>query len=368
MKKQNATLQDIASAAGVSLATAHLVLAQKPGPKTETRERVLHIARSLDYHCNSVASSLKRGTTRIVAVLPAATARGTLFHEPIWNGVRAYCDYVKDFHMELIEIPYVNPDSISVPLEAVERIQSLDKISGMIVPGDIENDAKAALRDLTNREIPLVLVNSDAPETGRFCCVQANNYLLGKVMGEILCSHIADGSGILVCAGYPNTPANYQSVRGIEDFFRGRGLCPKIIKIHHKDNMNALYQALREQFSTGTIGGCCSVTARGSVQLAHALQEEGLAGKLSAIGSDLFSENIRNIKNGTFQYLMFKNPYQQGWLAAEQLFKYIFHRQRPGNSESYVKGEVIFQSSVSLYESELEQLEDTMEVRAAANR
>ena len=79
------------------------------------------------------------------------------------------------------------------------------------------------------------------------------------------------------------------------------------------------YITLREQLSTGEIGGCCSVTARGSVQLAHALQEEGLAGKLSAIDSDLFSENIRNIKNGTFQYLMFKKPYQQGWPAAEQL-------------------------------------------------
>ena len=57
--------------------------------------------------CNSAASSLKRGVTRIAAILPALTQDNLLYYEPIWRGVRAYCRDAKDFNIELVELPYV---------------------------------------------------------------------------------------------------------------------------------------------------------------------------------------------------------------------------------------------------------------------
>lgn len=85
------TIKDIATQTGLSIATVHLALAGKAGPKEETRRRVLQTAKELNYQCNSAASSLKRGVTRIAAILPALTQDNLLYYEPIWRGVRAYC-------------------------------------------------------------------------------------------------------------------------------------------------------------------------------------------------------------------------------------------------------------------------------------
>ncbi len=44
-----AKIKDVAREAGVSIATVSLVFNRKPGVGRETRERVLRVARNLDY-------------------------------------------------------------------------------------------------------------------------------------------------------------------------------------------------------------------------------------------------------------------------------------------------------------------------------
>lgn len=346
------TIKDIAAVAGVSPATVHLALAGKPGPKVETRERILKLAKELDYRCNAAASSLKRGITRIGAVLPRLEGDNRLYYGPIWTGVQAFFKEHKDFNLELVEFAYDSRVSISVPVSILEEVWQADKISGLIVLGDIELEARKELRQQRDRQIPIVLVNSDVPGIGRVCCVQTDNYLLGRVIGEILLRQTQAGGSILACAGETTTPANYESIQGLQDYMAEHDPDRKLYKLYYGysfEEREKLQQRLLENLHKNhDIVGCCSVTARGSVELAAALEKSGLAGKLLAIGSDIFAQNIESLKKGTFQNLMFKNPYQQGWLAAERLFQYIFY----GIMEevSLVKSEVVFQSTIAFYE------------------
>ncbi len=350
MKKQNVTISDIAAAAGVSLSTAHLALSGKPGIRPKTKARVLEQARRMDYHCNAVASSLKRGETRIAAVLPARDAGSTMFYEPIWEGIRDYCESVRDFQIHLTELPYQSLGTVSVPSQAVERLRSEQKLAGAVMLGALMPEAKEVLRELL--PLPIVLVNGDALESGRICCVQAENYLLGRTMGELLLLRMQKPGGILVCAGDRSTSADREAVDGLEDYLAGVPSGCELHKIYHQNDLEGLYQRLIDTLlHTPDLQGCCSMTARGSLQLAKALKATGLAGNLCAIGSDAFPENIRNLKNGVFQNLMFKNPYRQGWVAAEQLFKHIFSRSAPESDVIRVKSEAIFRSSVQMYES-----------------
>lgn len=349
--KRRITVRDIATRVGVSISTVHLALAGKPGPKDETRRRVLEAASTLGYQYNSVAASLKRGVTRIAAILPALTDDNLLYYTPIWDGVRAHSQNVRDFNVELLEIPYINKDLVAVPAWAVERVMEEEKIAGLIVLGDIEPDARRALRNLSNKGIPIVLLSGDAPEVGRICCVQAENYLLGCTVGEILYHQTPPGSSVLVCAGDKDAPANCESTQGVEAYFATHDPARTIYKIHYRNDMETLYHQLMAHFAGHSdIASCCSMTARGSVQLARALSDAGKVGTMPAIGSDVFLENIKNLKNGTFSNLMFKNPFQQGWLAAEKLFNCLICNRRPEEDMFFVKSEVVFHSSVSMYE------------------
>ncbi len=350
------TIRDIAARAGVSISTVHLVLAGKQGPKEQTKELVLKIAEELNYQCNSAASSLSRGVTRIAALLPSPEDKSMFYYVPIWNGIRAYCRNAKDFNIELIEIPYISHDSASVPTEAVERAAAEKKLSGLIVLGDIEERAKKALRTISSQGTPIVLVNSDTPEVGRICCIQAENRLLGRVMGELLFHRTPRGGSILVCAGNENTPSDCESVAGIEAYLEEHDPGRTIYKLYHEADLERLYQQMVEQLvQHDDIVGCCSVTARGSVQLARALINTEKAGEMFAVGSDVFEENIENLRAGVFQNLLFKNPFRQGWLAAEQMFKHVFRIPKTEDGLILVKSEVVFQSSIPMYEHEREE-------------
>ena len=346
------TIRDVAARAGVSPSTAHLVVAGKAGPKEETRQQVLRVIEELHYQCNTAASALKRGETWIGAVLPASEGGSELYYGPIWEGVRAYCESAQDFNIQLIEMPYLNSESVTVQMESVEKILATEKLSGVVMLGDIAPDVRKALRKLSDGGLPIVLVNGGVPEISPVCSVQTENYLLGCTMAEILVRLTPDGGKILVCAGSENTPANAEMVQGLETYLSRQVQKREIHKIYYgysHDEIKRLYTQLLKVFQKEKIRACCSVTARGSIQLARALEETGLAGRISAIGSDIFPQNIDSLRRDVFQNLIFKNPYQQGWKAAERLFQYIFRIRRTKGEVLRIKGEVVFQSSIPMY-------------------
>lgn len=346
------TIRDVAARAGVSPSTAHLVVAGKAGPKEETRQQVLRVAEELNYQCNAAASSLKRGETWIGAVLPAPEGGNELYYTPIWEGVRAYCESAQDFNIQLVELPYRNDGAVTVRMDSVEELWAEDKLSGVVMLGDIAPEARKALRNLSDRGLPIVLVNGEVPEIGPVCSVQTENYVLGRTMGEILVRAASGGGGILVCAGGESTPANVETVQGLESYLREKAPERAIHKIYYgysDEEIERLYTRLLETFRTEEIGGCCSVTARGSIQLAQALEQTGMAGRVPAIGSDIFLQNIDSLKRDVFQNLIFKDPYQQGWQAAKRLFQYIFRANQAKGEILKLKGEVVFQSSISMY-------------------
>lgn len=344
------TVKDVAAQAGVAISTVHLVLTGKPGVGDETRKRVLEIVEALDYRPNTVASSLKRGVTRIAVLRPILTEGNLYYYGPIWDGVRAFFETVRDFKLKLVEILYESEDLVEVSTQAIERLSDEEKVAGLIALGKIAPDAMADLRLVSDQGIPIVLINSDTPEVGRVCCVQADNYLLGRMMGEIIFRQTPRGSGVLICAGDEYTPANAESVRGLEDYLRDHDGKRALYKLHNDNDVRQLYhQTVRQLQTCDDIGSCCSVTARGSVQLARALVHTGKAGLLPAIGTDVFQQNIESLKKGIFTNLVFKNPFQQGWIAAEKIFDYVIRNHHPEREVFYVKSEMILQSAISMY-------------------
>ncbi len=64
-----ATIRDVASAAGVSRATASRALSGHPAVLPETRERVRRIAGELNYRADPVARALRAGSSNLLALV-----------------------------------------------------------------------------------------------------------------------------------------------------------------------------------------------------------------------------------------------------------------------------------------------------------
>jgi len=82
-------LEDVAARAGVSTASASLVLRGKPGPGARTREAVLEAAHELGYRADRTASLLARRRTQLLGVTMDVSSP---FHAELLEDVHAAAD------------------------------------------------------------------------------------------------------------------------------------------------------------------------------------------------------------------------------------------------------------------------------------
>jgi LacI family transcriptional regulator len=153
------TIRDVAAAAGVSTATVSRVMSDRTSPgaeggasapvSAETRTRVREAAERLGYRVNHVARSLKRGSTRSIAVLAP--------------------EFANDFFMELAESIERELEASGYALllcsssnSAAEEERRLELLSRRLVDGVIVIPASsrgAHLRRVAESGMPLVLVD-----------------------------------------------------------------------------------------------------------------------------------------------------------------------------------------------------------------
>jgi DNA-binding LacI/PurR family transcriptional regulator len=85
------TLADVAAEAGVSVALVSIVMRDAPGASAATRERVLEVARKLDYQPDSRARLLRSGESRLLGVVFAVEHA---FHVDMLTGLYAAADKI----------------------------------------------------------------------------------------------------------------------------------------------------------------------------------------------------------------------------------------------------------------------------------
>lgn len=350
--ERRVTIKDIALEAGVSLGAAHYALSGQPGVSEETRARVLAIAQKRNYHANRAAASLKRKTIKIGVVFPDIAGVNRFYLSYYWEGQRSYFQSIRDYNIQIIEKSFrFGENSLTESWKSLER----EDVQGLVCATGYMNERdKQTVKRLSENGVAVALTGEDLPEADAICCVQPNYDVIGRTIAELLSRQIPAKTSILVCAGQREIPSHYEVVQGMQAFFAGQPE-KKILCCYHGQGEQAapFQESLEEAFEKDPeISACFSVTARDSVILARALQHSGRAGKLSAVGSDMFLENVLLLKEGIFTNLLNKNPYSQAYMAARYLAEYLIRGTRPPQRRIYVGSEVVFQSSLPLYEED----------------
>ena len=171
------TLMDAARRAGVSRATASLVIRDAPGPSAESRERVRKAAAELDYRPDQAAQLLRRRNSRLIGVLFNA---------------------LEPFHADLIENIYAATEEIGY-----------DVVLSAVAPSRGERRAIEAL--VTSRCEAMVLIGA------REACVTDHGTRLPVV--EI---------------GRPSSETVYDAVHTADD--EGAGLAvDHLVSLGHRD-------------------------------------------------------------------------------------------------------------------------------------
>ncbi len=348
-------IKDIAEATHVSSGTVHRALNGKAGVGESTRKLILDTAKAMGYQPNINASLLKRKPLRIAGAFPAYTENNRYFYPYVWQGFRECMADMVDYNIEPVEVPYYTGQGVGSQRNELLNLweQQRGELNGLVTIGHMAQKDISILKKFTDEGIPVVLACDDVPSAPRLCCVQADHIMTGRMVAELLAPQIPEDSQVLICAGDVDVPSHYQTVQGFEEFMKEAGLNWELIKVYGDDNATEeIYRRVTQLLEEmPQIRAAYSVNARNSQVLCQAVRELDGQRRMRIVSSDIFPENIRNLREGICTNIAYKNPRQQAYLAAKILLEYLMKHQKPLEEVMYVNSEIVFRSNVHVYEA-----------------
>lgn len=169
----NATMQDVAKKAGVSVATVSRVLNGSEKVVEDTRQRVLKACEELDYSLNPAAQRLRLGRTNTICiVLPFLTLPS------IVERLRGVQDALLESNFDLIPFSVGSPEMRDTRLH---NLSNKSRTDGLMIISMPINDHQA--KRLIHNDMPVVLIDSDHPEFNR---VNVNDTEGGRIATQHL--------------------------------------------------------------------------------------------------------------------------------------------------------------------------------------
>ena len=344
------TIRDVALKAGVSISTVHQALNDKPGAGAETKKRIRQIAEELGYQPNAIASSLKRKTQHIAVLIPSPGGNNVFYYPPLWEGLHNYLANASDMNIDCHEISYTSEAEAATDcIDYLYELHQKNKLDGLLTVGHTDATNTDKWKKIVEDGASVVLVGSASKNPDYLCCVQPNYKVIGRVMAELILSHIPSCGSIFLCCGNPAWQAHALVVRGFEEYMESCGAENIIYKDFSWDIKDASYKDMIATLSKPDIAACASVLAQSSTLLGRALKESGKAGRVFAVGSDLSDASVEYLQSGIFNNIIQKNPYAQGYLGVKTLVDYLATRKKPDDKIIYVGSEVVFRSNLTMY-------------------
>lgn len=312
------TIYDIARKAKVSIATVSRVFNDSPRVSPKTRERVLEVARGLNYQPHVSAQSLARQNSHLIsAVIPVVA---NYFYMEIIRGMQ---DALAESDYDLIVYVAPKPEAAGSQLE---RATQKGRSEGLLLLSTPLSDAR--VKRLRAARRPVVLVDALHPD---FDSISIDN----RKGGFMATRHLIDCGyeRIAHITIHPEAPPAAERRRGYEEALRGAGR--PIDKAYiaasgkqpfgfvEESGYEAMLELLKRKPSPDAVFVASDIQALGALR---ALKERGLSAPddVAIIGFDdiQISEYIG--------LTTLRQPiYEMGKLAVQKLLQRIRHPEHP---------------------------------------
>jgi len=335
-------IKDIARELGVSIGTVDRALNGKPDISATTRAKVLELAERLGYTPNLAARYLQsRKPVRISVHLPQRIA---LFWDALREGIReAAAPFAPALQVEFRSYRRLGDGDIPLLEEALA-----DGTNGLIIAPGNPSALAPHLREAARRNIPVVCVVTDAPESPRLLSVSADPFTVGAVAGELMGRFTPGGGQVGFFTGWLATQDHADKLRGFVSSLaassQGLALGP-IIEAH--DDEREAHRGAREVFRAHPNLKGVYVSTVNSLPVLRAAEEEGRLAGLTVVTTDLFPELVDAIRAGKIAATVYQRPLTQGRVALQALYQYLQLRQRIPASQRVVPY-VVMRSNLDL--------------------
>ncbi len=209
------------------------------------------------------------------------------------------------------------------------------QVAGIAVsPIDPANQVEQ-LDDIAAR-IPLLTTDSDARESQRLCFVGVDNYVAGRMAGELVREALPDGGAIAVFVGRLEQDNAARRRAGLIDELLGREPDPT----RHdpadatlEGNGFRIVGTLTDQFDMAKakanvedmisrhpdLDGAVGLFAYNAPMILEAVRQAGRIGDIAIVGFDERDETLAGVSDGSIHGTVVQNPFMYGYRSIELL-------------------------------------------------
>lgn len=328
-----ATIKEIAELAGVSRGTVDRVLNNRGSVNQATADKILEIAKAVDYRPNRAGMVLAAQKKRLKLGVILFSADNPFF-EDVLKGVEAKAGELSDYNCSVV-IKQVHFD-IAEQLCAIDELIA-EEVNGIAMAPCNHPAIKERINLLFEKGIPVVTFNTDIEGSKRIAYVGSHYTHSGETaaglmhlmtMGDVYAGIISGSSDILchteriagfrqaILKNYPNIHI-VETIENHDDEIESYEKTTALLKTH--PDLNALFFA-----AGGVYGGCRAVLSL------------GLEKKIRILAFDKVPTTCELIKQGVIAATICQQPKIQGTKPLDILFAYLTTGELPKKEYHYV--------------------------------
>ena len=350
MPPKKARIKDIAQIAGVSIGTVDRVLHERGEVAEKTREKILRIAKDLNYSPNFIARALKtKKRLNIVSLLPYPNEDNAFWNKHS-QGMITAMNELEPFPVTLNQVTFEMLDEDDFQKKTL-KVMDLHP-DGVIMAPLFKAESIAFCHRLFRKHIPFVFVDGFIKETRFLAYTGEDIFQSGRVAGQLIDLVTPPKKDILII----NIARNLQNfhhlnsrTQGFLSYFpdSGKNKGKKInLSIPDPINENIRKEVGKVLYKNPDI---CSVFITGSksFKVADYLISEGIK-SLNLVGYDLLEKNVSYLKSGVIKFLIGQRPAEQTYKGVKKLFEYLSLNKTPEKFE-YLPVDVVTSENVKFF-------------------
>lgn len=316
--RRKPTMEDVATAAGVSYSTVERVLNGRGGVAREKEARVLEWARKLklDRRLDDVSVRWLRIvilTQRPTSPYYAALRQGFELAQKTFESYRVTC------HLTFFDD--LEPQSLATVINRASQ-----RADGMIIvayehPMIVDAVSKVA------QKMPVVTLASDLPGTGRLAYVGIDNRCAGRIAGELMGKFLGnEGGQVMVIAGLRTYLGHEERDGAFRSVLRRRfPACDVVNTVESHEDKDSTERLVRDAFRRyAALRGIYNISV-GDDGIARALRALGHEHSTILIGHELTDISRTLLVEGVMDAVLDQSPFVEAVRAVEAILGH-YHR------------------------------------------
>lgn len=327
------TIQDIAQRVGVSRGTVDRALNNRGRINPEVAERIRQATAELGYvHRPRKRQSTADGPKRIGIVTQLSQAA---FMQEISRGNQTAKKELEDLGIEVVIRNRASVDE-QEQLDAIDELLNMGIDGLAIMPVDSERVRDRLNWMIQEKQIPVVTFNSDIVGTKRSCFVGMDNQQSGRTAAGLLAMMTRGTGKILIITGYFSSLLNNSRVDGFVDELKKTAPTLEIAGVQGSFNQAEEVEKIitNAMMSISGINGIFLVSG-GQEGIEKAFQKLGIEQRPYVVLYDRIPENEKLLMEGTADFLIDQNGFEQGYRPLRILADLILNGEAPQKEYFY---------------------------------